>query len=91
MAYKYHKQYRLPGFDYSSNNSYFITIVTKNRKPHFGEILNKEIFFTDIGFFAKDLLKKANEKLEYLTIDGFVITPNHVHIIPTVLEKIITV
>jgi putative transposase len=38
MKYKYHKQYRLPNFDYSSEGEYFITICVDNRKHHFGEI-----------------------------------------------------
>ncbi len=85
--YKYHKQYRLPGFDYSSNNSYFITIVTKGRKNHFGEISNGEMLLTDIGVFAEDLLKNANLKLEHLTIDVFVIMPNHVHFIASIFRE----
>ena len=87
MAYKYHKQYRLPGFDYSSNNSYFITIVTKDRKHHFGEISNSEMSFTDIGFFAEELLKNATLKLEHLKINQFVIMPNHVHFIATIFKE----
>ena len=87
MAYKYNKQYRLPGFDYSSNNSYFITIVTKDRKHYFGEILNHEMFFTDIGFLAEELLRSANLKLEHLKIDKFVIMPNHVHFIATIFRE----
>ena len=87
MTYKYHKQYRLPGFDYSSNNSYFITIVTKGKKNHFGEISNNEMYFTDIGFFAEELLKKANLKLEHLTIEEYVIMPNHVHFIATIFRE----
>lgn len=87
MAYKYHKQYRLPGFDYSFNNSYFITIVTKDRKPHFGQISNNEMFFTDIGFFAEELLKNASLKIEHLNIEKFIIMPNHVHFIGTIFRE----
>lgn len=87
MAYQYNKQYRLPGFDYSSNNSYFITIVTKDRKHHFGEIANEEMFFTDIGFYAEELLKNASLKLSHLKIDEFVIMPNHVHFIATIFNE----
>ena len=86
MAYQYHKQFRLPGFDYSSNNSYFITIVTKDRKHHFGEISNDEMSFTEIGFFAEELLKNATLKLAHLKIDHFVIMPNHVHFIATIFK-----
>ena len=87
MAYKYHKQYRLAEFDFSSNNSYLITIVTKDRKHDFGEISNNEISFTEIGFFAEELLKNATLKLEHLKIDQFVIMPNHVHFIATIFKE----
>ena len=87
MAYKYHKQYRLPGFDYSSNNSYFITIVTKNRPHYFGEISNNEMFYTEIGFFAEELLTSASLKLEHLNIDEFIIMPNHIHFIASIYRE----
>jgi len=45
MAYKLNKQYRLFGYDYSQNGSYFITIVTKNRQHFFGRIENKEMIY----------------------------------------------
>lgn len=49
MKFKYHKQYRLPEFDYSSDNGYFITVCTKNREHYFGKIENNEMYFTEIG------------------------------------------
>jgi putative transposase len=39
MPYKNHKQYRLPGYDYSSSGAYFITICTKNREHRLGKII----------------------------------------------------
>ena len=39
MPFQKHKQYRLPGHDYSSAGDYFITICTKGRLHHFGKII----------------------------------------------------
>ncbi len=57
MKFKYYKQYRLPEFDYSSDNGYFITVCTKNREHFFGKIENSEMYFTEIGLEIKSKAK----------------------------------
>ena len=84
MKYKYHKQYRLPEFDYSSNNGYFITIVTKDRNHFFGEILDKEMYISEIGLFVEDNFKTINDKFDYIKIHEYVIMPNHIHFIAVI-------
>ena len=79
MKFKYHKQYRLPEFDYSSNNGYFITIVTKDRQHFFGEIINQEMFITEIGLFVENHFKKIENEILHLKIHEYVIMPNHIH------------
>ncbi len=79
MPYKLHKQYRLPEFDYSSNNAYFITICTKERAHYFGEISGEEMFYTDIGLYATELLESAGSKISHLKISSFIVMPNHIH------------
>jgi putative transposase len=60
MIYKTHKQYRLPGYDYSSSGDYFITICTLNRINYFGEITGKGkdaiIYLSPIGQIAKEFI-----------------------------------
>ena len=84
MKFKYHKQYRLPEFDYSSNNGYFITIVTKDRQHFFGEIINQEMFITEIGLFVEDNFKKIEKEILHLKIHEYVIMPNHIHFIAVI-------
>lgn len=79
MTWKYNKQYRLPEFDYSSNNSYYITVCTKNQQHFFGEIANNEIYFSEIGLQLTELILKENENLDYIMIHEFVVMPNHLH------------
>jgi putative transposase len=88
MPYKTKKQYRLYGYDYSQNGSYFVTIVTRNREHHFGEINDKaEIQLSDIGQFVVrniELVKQIKKEIE---INEWVIMPNHVHLILTINDS----
>ena len=48
MQDKFKNKYRIPsnrlrGWNYANNGHYFITIVTANRKPLFGNINNGEM------------------------------------------------
>jgi len=48
MTEKYKNKYRttsrrLPGWDYSSNGYYFITLVTQNRECILGEIVDGKV------------------------------------------------
>ncbi len=87
MAYKIHKQYRLPGFDYSKNSSYFITINTKDKEHFFGEIIDEEIYLSDIGKFLKENFITIKQKISYLKVDEYAIMPNHLHMIITIANE----
>jgi putative transposase len=69
MAYKKHKQYRLPGFDYSSKASYFITIVTKSREHFLGEIKEGEMFLSEIGKNIEDNFKIIESTISHIQIE----------------------
>ncbi len=43
------KNIRLAGYDYSQEGCYFVTIVTKNREPLFGQIINGEMQLSEYG------------------------------------------
>lgn len=81
--YPIRKSTRLKAFDYSSNNAYFVTICTKDRKSLLCTI-------HDVGDDAHivpnvELTKYGRIAEKYLLsipgIDKFVIMPNHVHMI----------
>ena len=38
MEFPKRKSPRIPGYDYSTNGAYFITICTHNKKPLFGPV-----------------------------------------------------
>ncbi|PCJ63710.1 MAG: hypothetical protein COA58_15310 [Bacteroidetes bacterium] len=81
MAYKKAKQYRLPGYNYSSNDAYFVTIVCLNRNCFFGTISDGEMKLSEIGKIIKLELLMAIEYKQDIQIPKFVIMPNHVHLL----------
>jgi len=72
--YKLKKQYRLPHYDYSQNGCYFVTICTKNRKNSFGKIQ-----LSEIGQIAKKYWLEITDRFNKVTLDEWMIMPNHVH------------
>jgi REP element-mobilizing transposase RayT len=70
---------RLPGFDYSQEGSYFITIVTKDRECLFGEVVGEEMRLTRIGQIASECWREIPEHYPAVELGEFVVMPNHLH------------
>ena len=81
MPYKIKKQYRLPGYDYTRNGSYHITVVTKNRIQYFGEIKDEKMILSEIGVFTESNFANIAEKIRYLEIEEHIVMPDHIHLI----------
>ena len=77
MTYYKRKSPRIPGYDYSSSNYYFITICTHEHRCIFGlpNCLNR------IGRIAEKEIEDLNVHYENISIDKYVVMPNHIHII----------
>ena len=72
---------RLKDYDYSQAGCHFITICTNNRELMFGDIVDGIMYLNEYGKIVENELIKTAEKRPYITIDNYVIMPNHVHII----------
>jgi REP element-mobilizing transposase RayT len=70
---------RFKGFDYSSENSYFITLVTHERRDLFGTLANEEVALTGIGEIVLNNWLAIPEHFPDAELDEFVIMPNHLH------------
>lgn len=82
------KNIRLKYYDYSNEGMYFITICTKNRIEFLGKIIDTNyINFTNKGVIAKQSIKKIEEIFENVTVDEYVIMPNHIHMIVVINNK----
>jgi len=77
---------RLPGWDYTSAGAYFVTIVTHERMPLFGEIVDGEMRLNDAGRVAEQCWLEIPLHFPHVELDAFVIMPNHVHGILWIVE-----
>ena len=83
------KSTRLHHFDYSTTGAYFITICTQNRRCVLSRIVGRglapaettAIEYTSLGEIAEKQLFLLADRYPYLTIDQYVIMPNHIHTI----------
>ena len=77
MNHPERKANRIPRYDYSVPNYYFVTICTHQKQFLFGsaEQLN------GYGQIAAEFLLKIPEHFPHATIDKYVVMPNHVHAI----------
>jgi len=86
------KSHRMPGWDYSGDGYYFITLVTQNRECNLGEIVDEIMILSDFGQIVKNEWDKSFNMRDELFLDEFIIMPNHLHAIiilkTTKIEKI---
>ena len=78
---------RLKDWDYSTPSSYFITIVTNNRKHLFGKINNGEMILNDLGKIVNDCWSDLPNHYGNIVLDEFVIMPNHIHSVIIITEN----
>ena len=82
------KSARLAGYDYRNEGLYFVTICTKNKFHYFGEIENGNLLLNEIGLIAHKYWAEIPQHFNHVSLDEFVIMPNHIHGIICIDEKI---
>ena len=76
------KPNRLCEYDYSTNGAYFVTICTQNRKKILSNIVGDgSPVPKPIGTIAEMYIRKIPEKYPSVTVDKFVIMPDHIHLL----------
>ena len=68
---RHRRSIRLPGYDYTSNNAYFVTMVIKNR-----ECLLEDPRYSEIVEWSWKQLATLND---HVVLDEYVVMPNHFH------------
>ena len=85
MDFAARKSYRIKDFDYDQNGSYFITVCIRDRKQILSKINSSgdrnEIRYEllHLGKIADKTIREMNATYEYLSVDHYVIMPDHVH------------
>ena len=70
---------RLKGYDYASAGAYFITVCTYDRQCLFGEIAGGAMYLNETGQAISDEWLRTAAVRRYVTLDEFVLMPNHIH------------
>ncbi len=100
QKYKQRKNPRLKNYDYTTIGGYFITICTKDRSNILSEIISDEYNFRDYetegrvdpqllsyGIIAEKYIKSIPNSYKNITLDNYVIMPNHIHMILILRDK----
>ncbi len=78
---------RLREYDYTDQGPYFITICTAGRAPLFGEIADLQMTLSPAGeVVAREWERTAAIRGDEIILDAFVVMPNHVHGIVTLVN-----
>ena len=86
------KYIRLENFDYDSDGAYFITICTVNKECILSTIVGGGAFdapqniLTEYGKIVEKYIISSNN-IPNVSIDNYVIMPNHIHILLTINNK----
>jgi putative transposase len=75
------KHLRLQGFDYGSERLYFVTVCTYRRKCFLGTVHEDEMTLSRLGELVQCQLVELPRRLPGVSVDSFVVMPNHVHAI----------
>ena len=70
---------RLQGWDYAGDGSYFVTICTKDRALFLGEVSDRVMHLSSAGRIVADEWRQTSVVRPYVTIDEFIVMPNHLH------------
>ena len=87
MELQQRKQNRLPNYDYSTANAYFITICTDKRRNLFwkevGAIIDRpeNVPLTNLGAIVWQGIADIPKHYPMISVDHFVIMPNHIHLL----------
>jgi putative transposase len=79
---------RVPGYDYAQPGAYFITICAVDRTCLFGEIIDGLMQVNEDGIIVAEEWRCTEQIRRYVSVDEFVVMPNHVHGILCILDPV---
>ena len=86
-GYEKRKHSRLKTYDYTNSGCYFITFCTKDRGHVLSSIVGRgaltppRVELTNIGKIAAEVIERTSVVYPGISIDNYVIMPNHVHLL----------
>ena len=70
---------RLRGYDYAQSGAYFVTVCTQHRQCLFGEVKEGTMVLNEAGQIVAEEWLRSEIIREEITLDAFVVMPNHMH------------
>lgn len=83
---------RYRSYDYNRAGAYFITICTQNRQCILSRIVGTGVLdcprpeLTGYGRIAEKYIRQLNDFYNHISVDGYVIMPNHIHLLLLIKE-----
>lgn len=77
---------RLKGYDYAQAGLYFITMCCQDRICRFGKVVEGKMILNEFGKIAHHEWLKTPEIRNNVTLEEFVVMPNHFHAIVRMLD-----
>ncbi len=81
------KKIRISEYDYSQSNLYFVTVCSKDKQCIFGTIKDDKMYKTSLGVLIEESLINIKQHYNNVLVDKYVIMPNHIHCIISILEN----
>jgi REP element-mobilizing transposase RayT len=86
-AVHHRRSIRLKGYDYSQPGAYFVTICVQDHECMLGEIKQGWVGLSSVGEIAQKYWMEIPAHYPQVSIDDFVIMPNHIHGIIVINEN----
>lgn len=80
------ESHRYKGWDYSSSGWYYLTINTYKKNHYLGRIEKGKMILSEYGEIVKQELLKSFKLRSELSLDEYIIMPNHIHLIVRIVE-----
>ncbi len=86
------KTVRLQEYNYNTAGAYFLTICTEKRKCILSRIVwtgvldGPQVCLSPLGIIADKYIRQLHDFYQDISVEGYVIMPNHIHILLQVKE-----
>jgi REP element-mobilizing transposase RayT len=91
MAYDktihHRRSIRIQGYNYATEDYYFVTLCTHERREVFGEIRDFRMERSELGNFILEEWRRLPERFEHVVLDHHVVMPNHFHFIVELTDE----
>ena len=68
---------RIPGYDYSQQGSYFVTVCVQNKECLFGNVVDGKMVLNEFGYIISETWQWLATQYKYILLHEWIIMPNH--------------